>query len=58
MKQSLFSNAVGSLVYFLIIHLLFKMNTLPKDLFSSIIFFVLMMLISWFIQKRAVKKED
>ncbi|CAK1237197.1 hypothetical protein [Fructobacillus fructosus] len=51
MKQALFSSLIGTIVFFLVIHLWFHSGSLREDLTSSIIFFVIFTGVNWVLKK-------
>ncbi|CAK1241996.1 unnamed protein product [Fructobacillus fructosus] len=51
MKQALFSSLIGTIVFFLVIHLCFHSGSLREDLTSSIIFFVIFTGVNWVLKK-------
>lgn len=55
MKRILLSNLLGAVIYFVIMHFVFRTNTLAFDIFSTVVFYIVMTITTWYRQKPSKK---
>ncbi|MBS9338667.1 hypothetical protein G6R29_03350 [Fructobacillus sp. M2-14] len=57
LKANIVANLVGAVVFFLVIHFAFGTGNLTEDIIETVIFFILMNLVSAFIAKHSDKEK-